>query len=81
MNMNFLSDSLNVKYDTALCSLVITHSDRRDFPDPLVRIREETYRRMNFEELSKFLGARVLVLMPTMRAHFKDEIERMEQQQ
>ncbi len=75
--MNFLSDSLCVRYDAALKSIVVEHPDRAQFPQPLVQIREETYATMNLMELSEFIGLRLLLLMPTMRDHFKEEIERM----
>jgi len=75
--MNVLSDSLTVSYDQELKSLVILHPDRETFRDPLVRIREETYSKMSFDELAAFLGARVLLLMPAMRSQFEKEIDQM----
>lgn len=75
--MNFLSDVLTARYDQELRSLVIEHPDKREFSAPLVQMREETYSAMSFDDFAKFLGSRLLLLMPTMREHFKDEIERM----
>ena len=75
--MNFLSDLLNVRYDDKLKSVVIEHPDKGEFPTPLVQVREETYAGMTFEKLAEFLGARLLLLMPAMRDHFKQDIERM----
>ena len=75
--MNVLSDALGVSYDQALKSLTISHPDQETFRDPLVRIREETYSKMSFDELAAFLGARVLLLMPAMRSHFAKEIDQM----
>lgn len=75
--MNFLTDSLRIRYDEGLKSIVIEHSDSEQFPMSLVRIREETYAEMGFAELAEFLGSRLLLLMPSMRSHFDKDIERM----
>jgi hypothetical protein len=75
--MKFISDSLLIRYDDELKSIVIAHLDRTRFPHPFVQIREETYASMNLTELSEFVGSRILLLMPTMRDHFKDEIDRL----
>ena len=73
--MNFLSDTLVIRYDGATGSLLISHPDTASFPHPFVNIREETYSAMHFNELSEFLGARLLLLIPGMRVKFKAEIE------
>jgi len=78
--MKFLSDSFTVRYDDALKSIVIVHPDKDELQSPLVQIRQATYTNMSFKELAEFLGARLLLLMPTMRAHFKEEIDRMNEQ-
>lgn len=78
--MNFLTDALVTRYDHDLKSVVIEHPDKGAFTSPLVQIRQETYSAMSFDDCAKFLGARLLLLMPTMREHFKDEIERMKSQ-
>jgi hypothetical protein len=75
--MNFLTDSLLVQYDEKLKSILIVHPEKDEFERKLVQIREETYAKMNFQQLAEFLGARLLLLMPTMRAHFEEEIDRM----
>jgi hypothetical protein len=75
--MNFLSDQLTTRFDPKTRSVVIEHPDKVAFPAPLVQIREETYGAMSFDECAKFLGARVVLLMPALREHFKAEIERM----
>lgn len=75
--MNFLSDTLIVKYDRSTKSLLISHPDTKEFGQPLVNIREETYSAMTLEEVSEFIGARILLLIPEMRQQFKDEIERL----
>lgn len=75
--MNFLSDSLRIRYDEELRSIVIEHLDTEQFPMSLVRIREETYSEMDFAELAEFLGSQLLLLMPSMRSHFDKDIERM----
>lgn len=77
--MNVLTDSLVVRYDERLKSLVIEHRDKREFTTPLVQVREETFARMNFEECAQFVGARLLLLMPSMREHFKEEIRQMQE--
>jgi hypothetical protein len=75
--MKFLSNKLIVQYDTTNENLLISHPSQNEFPQPLVTIRPETYASMNFNQLSEFLGARLLLLMPEMRKHFKDHIERL----
>jgi hypothetical protein len=76
--MNVLTDSLITRYDERLRSLVIEHPDKREFTTPLVQVREETFAQMNFDECAKFVGARLLLLMPSMREHFKEEIGQMQ---
>lgn len=73
--MNFFSDTLVVRFDEATRSVLITHPDIESFPHPFVTIREETYSSMTFDEISEFLGARLLLLIPAMREQFKAQIE------
>lgn len=61
--MDVLSDSCSVKYDDSLKCILILHQDAIGFPQPLVRIREETYAEMSFNQLSSFLGSRLLLLL------------------
>lgn len=75
--MEFLSHTLVINFDSSSKSLLISHPDKSKYPDPLVTIREETYSGMNFEEATKFVGSRILLLIPAMREHFKDELNRM----
>ena len=75
--MNFLSDHLIVRFDNTTCSVVIEHPNKTEYLAPLVQIRKDTYSDMSFDELSAFLGSRLLLLMPAMRAHFDTEIQKM----
>ena len=75
--MEFLSQTLIVHLDSASGSLLISHPDKARFPSPLVTIREETYLGMSFGEATEFVGSRILLLIPEMREHFKDELNRM----
>ena len=75
--VDILSDRLVVRYDDSLQSIVIEHLNDEGRMGPLVRVRHETYSKMSFEECSEFLGARVLLLMPSMREHFKAELDKM----
>ncbi len=75
--MEFLSSILVVQFDSVTKSLLIFHPDKSQFPEPLVTIREETYSRMSFEEATSFVGSRILLLIPAMREHFRDELNRM----
>lgn len=77
--MNIFSNSLIVRYDDSIESVVIEHPEKNEFPSAFVQIREETFSKMTFEEFSQFLGARLLLLMPSMRDQFKDEIEKMKE--
>jgi hypothetical protein len=75
--MKFLSSTLVVNYDSASQNLQISHPDQRQFSQPLVTIRAETYSAMSLEELAEFLGSRLLLLIPEMREHYKDHIEQL----
>lgn len=75
--MDFLSETLVVRFDYTSKSLLICHPDKTKFPDPLVTIREATYSEMEFEEACEFIGSRILLLMPGMRDHFKSALDRM----
>jgi hypothetical protein len=73
--MNFLSNTLIVSFDENTQSLLISHPDTTNFPQPFVTIRQETYSAMKFDEASEFLGARLILLIPAIREHFKEEID------
>ena len=75
--MKFLTDNLIVEFDRDSESIYVKNSNVREFPDPLVNIRKETYSDMTFMETCEFLGSRILLLMPSMREQFKDEIARL----
>jgi len=47
------------------------------FPSPLITVRPETIEMMEFDEVAHFLGTRLLLLMPGMREHFQEHLERL----
>lgn len=67
-----LSDSLNVRWDAQLESLVIEHPDRADFPELIVRIRSSILAPMSFADASAFIGERIVLLIPALRARYVD---------
>ena len=75
--MDVLSDSLVVRFNVESRSVVIEHASNGAVPAPLVQIRLETYSAMDFDQMAAFLGSRLLLLMPSMRAVFADDIEKM----
>lgn len=75
--MEFLSQVFSVRFDPTSRCLLIVHPDKTTFPDPLVTIRHETYSGMSFQEMSAFLGSRLLLLIPEMRDHFKTELDHL----
>ncbi len=75
--MDFLSETLTVRFDATTKSLLILHPDKEKIAQPLVQVREETYSTMSFDEAAEFIGARILLLMPAMRKHFDADIQRL----
>lgn len=75
--MRFLSDHLIVRMDDQAKGVLIEHPDKSMFPTPLVNIRRETYESMSFQEMCSFLGSRLVLLMPELREHYRDEIDEM----
>ena len=69
---SMLSDSLTVRWDAQLESLVIEHPDSANFPEPIVRIRSATLAPMSFADASAFIGERIVLLIPALRARYVD---------
>ena len=67
-----LSNEFTVRWDEELQSLVIVHPDKRQFPTPLVQIRSGTFEGMTFAEASEFVGSRLVLLIPALRARYVD---------
>ncbi len=75
--MNFLSNTLIVKFDAASGNVSVSHPDTNTFPDPFVTVRPETIAAMEFDEAAHFIGTRLLLLMPGMREHFQAHLARL----
>jgi len=75
--MNILNDTLIVRYDDSLKSIVIDHPDTAEIPNPLVRIRAETLDKMSVLEASQFLGERLILLIPQLRERYKADLARL----
>ena len=67
--MDFLSDEVTIRFDSGTRDIGVFAKGQR-----LVQIRPESYGPMSFEELSEFIGARVLLLMPSMREQYREHI-------
>ncbi len=67
-----LSNEFIVRWDDALQSLVIVHPDTRRFPAPHVQIRSSTLDGMTFEQAAEFIGSRLALLIPQLRARYVD---------
>ena len=65
-----LSDSLTVRWDAVLESLIIQHMDDSTGDGPEIRIRSETLREMNFSQATSFIGERIALLMPALRTRY-----------
>jgi hypothetical protein len=74
---NVLSDTLNVRYDEALRSVLVIHPDEKVASTPLVRINSETLDMLNFSEAAQFLGERLLFLIPALRERYAEEISKL----
>jgi hypothetical protein len=70
--LNIFSNSFAIEYDEVRDAVLIWHPDRQLFPRPLVEIRNETLQGMSFDEASRFIGSRLLLLMPALREMFRD---------
>jgi len=67
-----LSNEFIVRWDEELNSLVLVHPDGERFPQPHVQIRSSTLADMNFEQASKFIGERLVLLIPALRERYVD---------
>ena len=69
-----LSNQLDIRWDEEADALLINYAGENKLPEPLIRIRAETIQDMTLAEASEFIGSRVLLMMPGLRALFGDEI-------
>jgi hypothetical protein len=70
--MNVLSDQLHIEFDASRDCLAIRHATNAQSESPLIEVRCETLQAMSFDEATRFVGERILLLMPSMREQFKD---------
>jgi hypothetical protein len=75
--MKILNDTFIVKYDDSLQSILIIHPDETKVPGPIVRIRAETLAQMSFLEASRFLGERLMLLIPQLRERYADDLAKL----
>jgi len=69
--MNVLSDSILIKFQPSTGKLEI-HALYSDLKRPAVEIACDTRNGMSFEELSKFIGERIVILSPSLRKEYED---------
>ena len=69
---DLLSDAFLVRWDEELRSVLVVHPDAQQFPEALVQIREATLDEMNFQAASQFIGERLVLLIPALRARYVD---------
>ena len=67
-----LSDTFIVRWDEDLQSLLIVHPDGEKFPHAHIQIRSVTLEGMNWREASQFIGERLILLIPALRARYVD---------
>jgi hypothetical protein len=70
--MNPLSNNLRVSFNEETSTLEIRHAEPSEFRWPLVEIRTETIADLSFDEAAKFIGERIMLLIPSYREVFKD---------
>ena len=75
--MNLLNDTFIVKYDDDLKSLLIIHPDEKLWPEPVIRIREETLATLDFLQASQFVGERIFLLIPQLRTRYEADLARL----
>ena len=67
-----MSDTFIVRWDEDIQSLLIVHPDHERFPHPHVQIRSATLEGMNWQQASQFIGERLVLLIPALRARYVD---------
>jgi hypothetical protein len=72
MNPEIFSNLFEVEFSNERDAFLILHPDRERFTMPLVEVKRETLDKMSFEDASKFIGERLILLMPTLRKMFED---------
>ena len=65
-----LSSEFIVRWDDELQSLLVVHPDRARFPQPHVQIRSSTLEPMSWQQASQFIGERLVLLIPALRARY-----------
>ena len=69
--MNVLSDSILITFKPSTGKLEMLALDS-DLTQPAVVIACDTRDNMSFEEISKFIGERVVLLSPSLRKEYED---------
>ena len=64
-----LSNELTLRWDNGLRSLLVIHPS---LPDPLIQIRSSTLEQMTWQEAAKFIGERLVLLIPSLREMYID---------
>jgi hypothetical protein len=76
-SINIFNDTFIVKYDEDLQSILIIHPDENVMSRPIVQIRADTLATMNFLEASKFLGERLIILIPQLRDRYSEDLTKL----
>jgi len=70
---NVLSNEFIVRWDKQNMALSIEKICEGNEVLQLIQIKDETFTKMSFEESSKFIGERLILLIPHLREKFKKE--------
>jgi hypothetical protein len=72
MTVNVHSNSFYVEFDVERDMLVVRHPDHQEFKTPFIEIRRETLNEMTFKQASEFIGERLILLIPSLKAIYQD---------
>jgi hypothetical protein len=70
------SSELNVKFDEEEDTLCINHPNTECFDFPLIEIKKATLNEMSFADASQFIGERLILLIPQLKALYEDEYKK-----
>jgi len=72
MNINVHSNAFYVEFDLQKDMLVVRHPNHQEFQTPFIEISRETLNEMTFKQASEFIGERLILLMPPLKAMYQD---------
>ena len=73
MGKNLDTNELIFRWDADEKALMVIHSDKEQFAEPIARIDEAILDKMSWPDASKFIGDFVTLLIPDLRRKFESE--------